>query len=56
MCLAGHSAAATARGESDLVYCAVGESSLGDKRVTNGSGSQRTLADASLEILRKAWG
>jgi len=56
MCFPGHSAAATARGESDLLYCAVGEPGLGDKRVTNGSGSQRTQADASLGILRKSWG
>jgi len=48
--------AATARGESGLASCAAGESSSGDKRVTIGSGSQRTLADASPGVIRKTWG
>jgi len=42
--------AATARGEGGTVSCAASESSLADKRVTNGGGSQRTLAAATLGI------
>ena len=41
--------AATARGEGGTVSCAASESSSADKRVTNGGGSQRTLAAAGRE-------